>query len=141
MSDGWFALGGAALGFAGGIAVEVVRQRSAKEAGRKEFQRSTMLELQEVSSDFLTAMTAIQRHITQGATVEPSFDTQARQDHARDLLRRIRILAARCGDRRIEVMAADVFKKAYGAQTAETSMSPAYDAWEAFNDYLGTLVR
>jgi hypothetical protein len=142
MSDGLFALGGAALGFVGALAVQWMRQRSDKRSAAEAFQRATLLELQEVTDEFLRAMTDIHRHTAAGA-IPPggAFDAEAEQDHARSLLRRIRILSTRARDRQVETMAADVFQKAYGALAASSSMADAYRSWEALNDYIGNLVR
>ncbi len=92
MSDGWFALGGAALGFVGALAVQWMRQRSDRRSAAEAFQRATLLELQEVTDEFLRAMTDIHRHTAAGVIPpEGAFDAEAEQDSARSLLRRIRI--------------------------------------------------
>jgi hypothetical protein len=141
VSDGWFALGGAALGFASAFGVEWFRQRADRRTTTEVFQRTTLLELQEVSDAFLQAMTDVFRNTAPGATPPPTFDADAVQDRARELTRRMRILSSRVTDRRVERMTADVFEAAYGAMAARTSLTPAYDAWNTLNDYIGTLVR
>jgi hypothetical protein len=72
---------------------------------------------------------------------EGACDAEAEQDHARSLLRRIRILATRARERQVEKMAAEVFQQAYGALAASASMADAYRAWESVNDYICNLVR
>jgi hypothetical protein len=141
MSEGWFALGGAALGFVSAFGVEWFRQRADRRTTTDVFQRTTLLELQEVSDAFLQAMTDLLRNTAPGATPGETFDVDAVQDRARDLTRRMRILSSRATERRVEEMTAAVFEAAYAAWAAHTSLTPAYDAWNALNAYIGTLVR
>jgi hypothetical protein len=63
------------------------------------------------------------------------------KDRARELGRRIRILASRVTDRQVEKLATAVYEGAYGALAARTSLVPAFKAFEVLNDYVGTLVR
>jgi hypothetical protein len=142
VNDGWFALGGAALGFASAFGVEWYRQRADKKTTGALFQRATLLDLQETTDSFLKAMADVHRHTAPGAVALPDgFDVMAAQDHARELSRRIRILGSRATDRQVERMAGEVFGLAYGALAASASMDPTYKAWEKLNTYIGTLVR
>jgi hypothetical protein len=138
---GWFALGGAALGFASAFGVEWFRQRADRRTTTEVFQRTTLLELQEVSDTFLQAMTDVLRNTGPDAKPPSASDADAIQDRARELTRRMRILSSRVTDQRVERMTADVFEAAYGAMAARASLTPAYDAWNALNNYIGTLVR
>lgn len=140
MPEGLFALAGAALGFVGAIVVERMRQRDDSTADARAFQRSTLIELQDVTDRFLTGMADVHR-ATHARKAPAAFDIETAQDANRELLRRIRILASRVKDRRVEALVAGVFESAYGAQASGKPLEPAYKLWATFNDYVGTLLR
>lgn len=129
------------IGFGGAFGVEWVRQGADAKSALKLFQRSTLLELQDISAAFLRTMTGLYRNSAPGTVPPPTYDIDLEQDKARDQLNRIRVLGSRVADRQVEILAAAVFHAAYGALAARTSMHPAYDAWEALNDYIGRLLR